>query len=84
MIAGSEIVRRMEPGWRDAAPGTVLKVVTAAPRTGGTRGTGPVVKCGDTALMLTMLKPEGGSLMDGAAFLRGRQLTPGKDMLLEN
>lgn len=84
VIAGSEIVRRMEPGWRDAAPGTVLKVVTSPQRAAGSKGSGPVVKCGDTALMLTMLKPEGGSLMDGASFLRGRQLVPGKDVLLEN
>lgn len=83
VVAGAEIVRRMEPGWRDAAPGTVLKVVTSRPK-GASQGTGPVVKCGDTALMLTALKPEGGSLMDGASFLRGRPLSPGEDVLLEN
>jgi hypothetical protein len=28
--------------------------------------------------MLTSLKPEGGAIMDGAAFLRGRQLNIGE------
>ena len=42
----------------------------------------PIVKCGDTALLLTELKPEGSSLMDGGAFLRGRPLVAGEDRLL--
>ncbi len=82
-VAGAEIVRTMEPGWREAAPGTVLRS-TAAPKGFGRAIPGPIVKCGDTALMLTALKPEGGSLMDGAAFLRGRPLVPGEDRFLEN
>ena len=57
---------KMEPGWENAAPGTVVKLDRL----------GPVVKCHDTALVLTELKPEGGSTMDGAAFLRGRQFQP--------
>ena len=44
--------------------------------------TGPVVKCGDTALMLTVLKPEGGGAMDGGAFLSGRPLVEGEDRFL--
>ncbi len=84
VIAKAEIVKKMEPGWREAAPGTVLAVVTTRPKESPLAGTGPIVKCGDTALMLTQLKPEGGSLMDGAAFLRGRVLAPGEDILLNN
>lgn len=81
VIQRAEIVRKMEDGWRDAAPGTVLKSVTARPK-GTTGGTGPVVKCGDTALMLTELKPEGSSAMDGGAFLRGRPLVAGEDRMV--
>ena len=43
---------------------------------------GPVVRCHDTALLLTEVKPEGGSAMDGASFLRGRPLRPVEDSLL--
>ena len=58
---------------RAAAPGTVLRLEKR----------GPVVRCLDTALLLTELKPEGGALMDGGAFLRGRQLLPFEDRLLK-
>lgn len=81
VVTKSEIVKNMEPGWREAAPGTVLKTVLTRPK-GSTLGTGPIIKCHDTALMLTELKPEGGSTMDGAAFLRGRPLIPGEDRLV--
>ena len=56
----------------DAAqcPGTVLS----------TDREGPVVKCGDTALKLLCVKPEGGLPMDGGAFLRGRPLVRGDVM----
>ena len=64
---------KMEPGWENAAPGTVVKLDRL----------GPVVKCHDTALVLTELKPEGGSTMDGAAFLRGRQFQPLVDVLVK-
>jgi len=64
---------RLEPGWETAAPGTVLKLDKG----------GPVVKCHDTALLLTELKPEGSSQMDGGAFLRGRPLVPFEDRFLE-
>ncbi|MBQ3344236.1 MAG: methionyl-tRNA formyltransferase [Kiritimatiellae bacterium] len=63
---------RLEPGWADAAPGTVLALDKI----------GPVVKCHDTALLLSEVKPEGGSAMDGASFLRGRPLRPFEDALL--
>lgn len=57
---------------RNAPPGTVLRLEKR----------GPVVRCLDTALLLTELKPEGGALMDGGAFLRGRQLIPFEDCLI--
>ena len=57
---------------RKAPPGTVLRLEKR----------GPVVRCLDTALLLTELKPEGGALMDGGAFLRGRQLIPFEDRLI--
>lgn len=83
IVEKAEIVGAMEPGWRDAAPGTVLKCVRSRQKTpGAPQGTGPIVKCGDTALMLTVLKPEGGSVMDGGAFLLGRPLTEGADVFL--
>jgi methionyl-tRNA formyltransferase len=63
---------KLQPGWKDAPPGTVLALDR----------TGPVVRCLDTALVLTELKPEGGKAMDGGAFLRGRQLSPFEDRLL--
>lgn len=63
---------KMEDGWADAEPGTVLAADGKA---------GPVVKCHDTALLLAEVKPEGGSAMDGGAFLRGRPLVPFQDRL---
>lgn len=65
-------VAKLEPGCRDAAPGTVLRIEKA----------GPVIKCHDTALLLTEVKPEGGQLMSGASFCRGRQFTVMEDRLL--
>lgn len=64
---------RLEENWRDVPVGTVLKLDKE----------GPVVKCHDTALLLTELKPEGSSLMDGGSFLRGRQLKPFEDRFLD-
>ena len=78
VVLSAEIVGQMEPGWRGALPGTVLKCVNAVAPDSPWRGTGPIVKCGDTALMLTTVKPEGGMPMDGRAFLCGRQLVPGE------
>lgn len=80
VVSKSEVFGRMSPAWRDAAPGTVLATVTA--KTREFPRLGPIVKCGDTALLLTELKPEGSSLMDGGAFLRGRPLVAGEDRLL--
>jgi len=87
-VAEAKIVSELEDGWKTAAPGTVLKTVASIPKdkrrdaAGCETRTGIVVKCGDTALKLTMLKPEGGSLMDGAAFLAGRPLAPLSDSFL--
>lgn len=72
VILRAKIVRQLSPGWEQAAPGTVVGLDKA----------GPIVKCHDTALMLTEVKPEGGSAMDGGAFLRGRALKPFEDRLL--
>ena len=71
----------MKPAWREAKPGTVLECISSRPK-GTTGPTGPIVKCGDTAIMLTELKPEGGSVMQGGDFLRGRPLVPGDDAFL--
>lgn len=77
-VIQAQIVPRMSPAWREAAPGTVLAVVTAPLNHDGLKlPAGPIIKCEDTALLLTRLKPEGGSEMDGGAFLRGRPLEPG-------
>lgn len=64
---------KVEDAWRDAPSGMVVKIDKR----------GPVIKCHDTALLLTEVKPEGGSVMDGAAFLRGRKLEPMVDQLLQ-
>ena len=57
-----------DPAWKDAAPGTILKI----------EKTGPVVRCHDTALQLVEVKPEGSSQMDGGSFCRGRQMVAGE------
>lgn len=71
VVLRSKLVK-LEPGWAQAAPGTVLKLEKS----------GPVVKCHDTAILLTEVKPEGGSCMTGGAFLRGRPLIPFEDVFL--
>lgn len=70
VVLRSRIVR-LEPSWEKFAPGTVLKIDRL----------GPIVRCHDTALLLLVVKPEGSSAMDGAAFVRGRQLVPFTDCL---
>lgn len=70
VITKSKIVR-LEPGWEKAAAGSIVKVDKD----------GPVVKCHDTALLLTEVKPEGSSVMSGGAFLRGRPLQVGEELL---
>lgn len=72
VIARAKIVKTLEPGWEKVRPGTILKL----------EKTGPVVRCHDTALLLLQVKPEGSSMMDGGAFLRGRPLLPGEDVFL--
>ncbi len=72
VILKARIVRLIEDSWRDSAPGTVLAVTKD----------GPIVRCHDTALLLLVVKPEGSSQMDGAAFVRGRPLQPGQDVFL--
>ncbi|MBR2714155.1 MAG: hypothetical protein IKB76_05205, partial [Kiritimatiellae bacterium] len=62
---------QMAPGWAEVPPGKVLKLDKA----------GPIIRCHDTALQLLEVKPEGGSLTDGGAFLRGRPLKPLEDFL---
>ena len=87
-ILKAAIVKLMEPSWRDAKPGTVLKCIKTPIKEGPLseilppKATGPIVKCLDTALMLLELKPEGSSKMDGGAFLAGRQLIEGEDAFL--
>ena len=71
VINRAKVVKNMEPSWLAAAPGTVLKLEKS----------GPIIRCHDTALLLTEVKPEGSSSMDGGAFLRGRPLAPMSDML---
>ena len=71
VVTRAKIVKQMEPGWTDVEPGRVLKLDKA----------GPIIRCHDTALQLLEVKPEGSSLMDGGAFLRGRPLKPFEDFL---
>ena len=86
-VLAAEIVSELEEGWKNVPPGTVLKTICSVPkdmrRENGGREikTGIVVKCGDTALKIVKFKPEGGSAMDGAAFLASRQLVPFEDSL---
>ena len=82
VIAQAQLPPRMEEAWKSAAPGTVVKIIPNRVKGDPSIVPGPVVKCGDTALLLTQLKPEGSSLMDGGAFLRGRPLEVGDKLLL--
>lgn len=63
---------KIRPEWASVPPGTVVAL----------ESDGPVIKTHDTAIVITELKPEGGSVMGGDAFLRGRKLQPFSDMLL--
>jgi len=68
VVLRSEIWGRVAEDRMSSAPGMIIEVTRR----------GPVVRCGDTSLLLTQVKPEGGSVMDGGAFLRGRPLVPGE------
>ena len=72
VVLKAEMAGRITPEQRDADPGTVIAI--------DDKGR-PVVRCGDTALRLLVVKPEGSSEMPAAAFLRGRPITVGEKML---
>ena len=73
VVIGACEFAKPTPEQRAELPGTVLEVTER----------GPVVRTGTTALLLTALKPEGGKMLSGAEFLRGRPLAPLSDMLLD-
>ena len=83
VVGKARIVRLEGEAERAAAPGTVLRCFDQRVRGEKDPVLGPVVKCHDTALALTVLKPEGGSFMRGDEFLRGRPLVPGVDRFLD-
>ena len=68
VVLASEIWGKVAEDRRSSAPGMVIEITRR----------GPVVRCGDTSLLLTQVKPEGSGVMDGGAFLRGRQLQVGE------
>lgn len=72
VVLKAEMAGRIAPEQQDAAPGTVIAI--------DDKGR-PVVRCGDTALRLLVVKPEGSSEMPAAAFLRGRPITVGEKLL---
>ena len=72
VVLKAEMAGRIAPEQRDADPGTVIAI--------DDKGR-PVVRCGDTALRLLAVKPEGSSEMPAAAFLRGRPITVGEKLL---
>ena len=72
VVLKAEIAGRITPEQREAAPGTVIAI--------DDKGR-PVVRCGDTALRLLVVKPEGSSEMPAAAFLRGRPIGVGEGFL---
>ena len=67
VVLKAEIVGKISAEAHSIAPGTILTLDKR----------GPVVRCGDSALLLLKVKPEGAGEMDGAAFLRGRALHVG-------
>jgi methionyl-tRNA formyltransferase len=72
VVLKAEIAGRISPAQREAAPGTVIEIDDKWR---------PVVRCGDTALRLLFVKPEGSSEMPAAAFLRGRPIAVGERLL---
>jgi methionyl-tRNA formyltransferase len=71
VILKAEIVGKLTPEQKSALPGEIIALEKR----------GPVVRCGDSALLLLKVKPEGSGEMDGAAFLRGRALALGEQLL---
>jgi len=69
VVLSSEIWGKVAPDRQSSAPGMIIESTKR----------GPVVRCGDTSLLITQVKPEGGSVMDGGAFLRGRSIIPGEN-----
>ena len=67
VVLKAEIFGKISAEAHSIAPGTILALDKR----------GPVVRCGDSALLLLKVKPEGAGEMDGAAFLRGRALHVG-------
>ncbi|MBO4864541.1 MAG: methionyl-tRNA formyltransferase [Eubacterium sp.] len=65
-IIGSEIISPIIDG-QDAEPGTIIEVTKKF----------FTVKCGEAALKITKLQPEGKKPMDTVAFLNGYKLNPG-------
>ena len=68
VVLASEIWSQIADDRRSSCPGMVIEITKR----------GPVVRCGNTALLLTKVKPEGSGVMDGGAFLRGRNLQSGE------
>jgi len=72
VVLKAEIAGRITPEQQGYEPGTVIEI--------DSKGR-PVVRCGDTALRLLSVKPEGSSEMPAAAFLRGRPIAVGERLL---
>lgn len=70
VVLKASVCGRLTPGQLALPPGAVVCIDACC----------PVVRCGDTALRLLVVKPEGGAAMDAASFMRGRPLAVG-DML---
>lgn len=72
VILGAEFAR-IEDSGRTELPGTILSITSR----------GLVVRTGDSALLVTAVKPEGSREMDAASFLNGRPMRPLADMFLD-
>ena len=71
VVGGVEFVK-FNAEWSKAEPGTIVALTSK----------GPVVRTGDTALLLAVVKPEGSRMMPGGSFLQGRQFMVFEDMLV--
>lgn len=72
VILKAEIAGRITQDQRTAEPGTLIEIDDKFR---------PIVRCGDTALRLLVVKPEGSSEMSSAAFLRGRPISLGERLV---